>query len=133
MRRRGRASRGALLCRRGERTAAISASVAPSAIAATLASSITAPSLSTASISASISPSAISASVPSSVSTAAAASSSLPAQLCPALLGARLGVRQHVRRVRQLLGGDGRLPAQRDMAAGACAVRAVRRSAVHAG
>ena len=133
MRRRDRASRGALLCRRGERSAAISASVASSALAATLASALAAPSLSTTSIQATVAPSAISASVPASVSSAAAASSPLPAQLCPALLGAGVGVRQHVRRVRQLVSWDGRLPAQRDVAAGACAVRAVRGPAVHAG
>ena len=66
MRRRERASRGALLCRRGERAAAISASVAPSAIAA---------SFSTATVASSAVPSA----VPTTFSTTSVAASATAA------------------------------------------------------
>ena len=49
-----------------------------------------------------------------------------------ALLGARVGVRQRAQRVRQLVGGHGRLPAVGELEHGRGAVPRARREAVHA-
>ena len=54
---------------------------------------------------------------------AAAAAHAVAAPVDAALLGAGLAVRQPVRRVRQLVEWDGRLPAERDVGRGAGAVQ----------
>ena len=65
----------------------------------------------------------VSAALSSSVAAAAAAAHAVAAPVDAALLGAGLAVRQPVRRVRQLVEWDGRLPAERDVGRGAGAVQ----------
>ena len=80
------------------------------------------------SIPATLSSSALAATLSSSalaaaLAAAAAAAHAVAAPVDAALLGAGLAVRQPVRRVRQLVEWDGRLPAERDVGRGAGAVQ----------
>ena len=72
----------------------------------------------------SLAPTALaSAALAAALAAAAAAAHAVAAPVDAALLGAGLAVRQPVRRVRQLVEWDGRLPAERDVGRGAGAVQ----------
>ena len=93
------------------------------AIAATAAAAVAATAVST---------TTVTAAVATAVSAAVAPAHAVAAPVDAALLGARVGVRQRAQRVRQLVGGHGRLPAVGELEHGRGAVPRARREAVHA-
>ena len=142
--RRLRDVRRALLCRRGDWLAALSATVtaaplaasvsaasitsatvasacpssavATAALSASVASAYTSSAISAAAVPATIAPAAVaSASIAAAVAAPIATSHPIPAGVILSLLPAWLDLRPDIRRLRQLIRGHGRLPAQCNM------------------